>query len=201
MDLILRAVLIFGFAFISNVSPFIGASYTLLAALQLREIGLSLFNFGIVVAASAVGATLAKVAIYYGAFGLRKYLVRNKNIQLIGRSASSEKFYVALFLTALLPVLPLDDFLYIGAGAEKASLPAMGGVTLGAKLAKSAVEIPIEFTILKEIVVVFGFSNVYATAGLMLVFLVIGVLLYKVDWQKQYRRLRMGRAKPAETSA
>lgn len=71
MDLLFTLGVILTFAFLSNVSPFFGASYTLVATFQLRLLGFTPVNFVLVVLASAVGATLAKVVIYYGAFGLR----------------------------------------------------------------------------------------------------------------------------------
>ena len=108
LDLLWTVAFILAVSFASNVSPFVGASYTLLATLQLSEIGFSPLNFGLVVGASAIGATSAKVVIYYGAFGFRGILTRNKNVRLIGESSSSRKFYLILFATSILPVLPLE---------------------------------------------------------------------------------------------
>lgn len=180
----------------SNVSPFFGASYTLLATLQLLEIGSSPFNFVVVVLVSALGATLAKVVIFYGAFGLRGIIGRNKNVQLIGRNATKRKFYVALFVTALLPVLPLDDFIYIGAGASASTVGLMAAVTLLAKILKSGFEVAIELTILTDIGRAFGFQRLDVTLALIAVFLVIGILIYKLDWGKTYRKIRP-RKRPA----
>ncbi len=183
----------------SNVSPFFGASYTLLATLQLTLIGPSPFNFLVVVVVSAVGATLAKTVIYFGAFELKGVIGKNKNVQLIGRNASRREFYIALFLTALLPVLPLDDFIYIGAGASAASLSLMSLVTLLAKILKSGFEIAIELTLLNSIGKAFGFQRLDITIVLIAVFLVIGILIYRVDWEKAYQRIR-SRFKPATTA-
>ena len=177
-------------SFLSNVSPFFGASYTLLATLQLTLIGASPFNFLVVVIVSAVGATLAKTAIYFGAFELKGIIGKNKNIQLIGRNSTKKKFYLALFVTALLPVLPLDDFIYIGAGASAASIGLMSLVTLIAKILKSGFEIAIELTLLNTLGNAFGFQRLDITILLVGVFLVIGILIYRVDWEKTYRRFR-----------
>jgi len=193
LDLYLVVAFVITVSFISNVSPFFGASYTLVATLQLTLLGFSPFNFAVIVFVSAFGATLAKVAIYYGAFGLKNYLVRNKNIRLIGRNASTGKFFVVLFVTALLPVLPLDDFIYIGAGASAASVGLMASVTLLAKLVKSAFEVAVEFTILRDVGLVFGFNSVEATVVLSALFLIIGIGLYKLDWEDLHVRIR-GRA-------
>ncbi len=177
-------------SFLSNVTPFAGASYTLLATLQLTLLGFSPFNFFVLVLVSAVGATLAKVVIYYGAFGLKSLLTRNKNVRLIGRYSSSDVFYFVLFVTALLPVFPFDDFIYIGAGATSASLGLMSGVTFAAKILKSALEIALEFTILRDLSKILGVHQVELTVTLTAIFVGIGVLVYKIDWEKGFQRVR-----------
>ncbi|MDG6916479.1 MAG: hypothetical protein JRM85_02655 [Nitrososphaerota archaeon] len=186
--LLLEAAAILAISFVSNISPFFGASYTFFATLDLILIGFTPANFLAVVAFSAAGAALGKLVIYYGAFGLRRFLVGNKNVQLIGRNASKRTFYAVLFVAAFLPVLPLDDFIYIGAGATSASLSAMGGVTFGAKLLKSAVEIGIEFTILKEVIRAFTFSNVWLTIAVTAGFIAVGILIYQLDWEALAKR-------------
>ncbi len=200
MDVVLVIAFILTVSFLSNVSPFFGASYTLLATLQLTLLGFTPYNFALVVVASAVGATLAKVVIYYGAFGFKKILVRNKNVQLIGRNSSRGTFYLVLFGTALMPVLPLDDFIYIGAGATAASLGLMSIVTLLAKLTKSAFEVAVEFTILTDVGQAFGFNSLDATLALSALFLLVGIGIYKLDWEKAYRKLRTRKdGAPSET--
>ncbi|HYB07340.1 MAG TPA: hypothetical protein VEB87_04190 [Nitrososphaerales archaeon] len=188
--LLLVAVFVLVVSFLSNVSPFFGASYTLLATLQLTLIGASPFNFLVVVVVSAVGATLAKVVIFFGAFGLKGVIGRNKNIRLIGRNSSSGKFYLALFVTALLPVLPLDDFVYIGAGASSASIGLMTSVTLLAKILKSGFEVALELTILRDLIGVFGFHRLDITIVLVALFLALGILIYQLDWEEMYNRVR-----------
>lgn len=187
-ELLITGAIILGVAFVSNLSPFFGASYTFLATLDLIVLGFTPANFLMVVVLSAAGATLGKVLIYFGAFGLRRFLVGNKNIQLIGRSASKRTFYAVLFVAAFLPVLPLDDFIYIGAGASSASLGAMGGVTLGAKLLKSTVEIGLEFSILRELIRVFTFSNIFLAVALTAAFMALGILVYQLDWETLIRK-------------
>jgi hypothetical protein len=176
-------------SFLSNVFPFFGASYTLLAALQLSLLGPTPYHFAVIVLVSGVGATVAKPVIYFGGFGFRDYLLRNKNVKLIERYSSTKGFYLALFLAALLPVFPFDDFIFIGAGAALASLGAMLLVTLGAKLLKSTVEVAIELAILKEVASVFDFHRLDVTLALTAVFLIIGIVVYKVDWERIYRRV------------
>lgn len=188
--LIWALVVVLGVSFLSNVSPFVGASYTLLATLYLTLIGFTPANFLAVVLVSALGATLAKVVIYFGSFGLRGLLVRNKNVRLIGKYSNTNGFYLVLFVTSLLPVFPFDDFIYIGAGATSATLGVMSLVTFSAKVMKSGVEIALEYTILRDLSRLFGLHSVELTIVLTVLFICIGVLVYKVDWEGAYSRLR-----------
>ena len=184
-------------SFLSNVSPFLGASYTWLAAVQLNFVGFTLFNFLFIVVISAIGATLAKVAIYYGAFGLKRTLVKNRNIRLIGRVSTTRGFYAVLFVAAILPVFPMDDFIFIGAGATSASLGLMVAVTLWAKFLKSLVEIGLEFSVLRALLPLFGDQPVELTVLFSAIFVVIGIAVYKVDWEELYVKYwKKGRASP-----
>ncbi len=176
-------------SFLSNVFPFFGASYTLLAALQLSLLGTTPYHFAVIVVVSAIGATIAKAVIYFGGFGFRGILLRNKNVKLIERYSSTGGFFLALFLAALLPVFPFDDFIFIGAGAALASLGAMLLVTLAAKIVKSTVEVAVELAILREVASVFDFHRLDVTLALTAVFLVIGVVVYKVDWEAIYSKV------------
>lgn len=176
-------------SFLSNVFPFFGASYTLLAALQLSLLGTTPYHFAVIVVVSGAGATLAKAVLYFGGFGFRDLLLRNKNVKLLKRYSSTRGFYLALFLAALLPVFPFDDFIFIGAGAALASLGAMLLVTLAAKIIKSTVEVAIELAILREVASVFDFQRVDVTLALTAVFLVIGIVVYKIDWEAVYKRV------------
>jgi hypothetical protein len=188
-------------SFLSNVFPFFGASYTLLAALQLSLLGNTTYNFAVIVLISALGATLAKVVIYFGGFGLRDFLLRNKNVRLIGRYSSTGKFYVLLFVAALLPVFPFDDFIFIGAGAALASLGAMLSVTLLAKVIKSTVEVAVELAILKELANVFDFHRLDITIALSAAFVIIGIIVYRIDWEGVYGRFTGKTVTPVVTPA
>jgi len=191
---------VFAVSFLSNVSPFVGASYTLLATLYLTLIGPTPLNFVAVAIVSALGATVAKMVIYFGAFGFKDLLLRNKNVRLIGRYSSTDAFYLALFVTALLPVFPFDDYIYIGAGAVSASLRLMLGVTLFAKAVKSVVEIALEYTILRGLSDLLGIHRLDLTLLLTAAFIVIGIIVYKVDWEGTYARLTGKRRLPAAFS-
>ena len=193
---------VFVVSFLSNVSPFVGASYTLFAVLYLTLIGPTPVNFVAIVIVSAAGATVAKAVIYFGAFGFRNLLLRNRNVRLIGRYSSREEFYLVLFVTALLPVFPFDDYIYIGAGATSVSLGLMAAVTLLAKVVKSGVEIALEYTILRDLSDLFGIHRLDLTLLLTGVFIVIGIVVYKLDWEGFYRRFRGngGTATPSSVS-
>ena len=191
--------LVFAVSFLSNVSPFVGASYTLFAVLYLTLIGPTPVNFVAIVIVSAAGATVAKAVIYFGAFGFRNLLLRNRNVRLIGRYSSREEFFLVLFVTALLPVFPFDDYIYIGAGATSVSLGLMAAVTLLAKIVKSVVEIALEYTILRDLSGLFGIHRVDLTLLLTGAFIVIGIAVYKLDWEGVYHRIR-GRGRAAATS-
>jgi hypothetical protein len=185
--LFLRLFLLFLFSFISNATPFFGASYTFFATTELVNMGFNLESFALVVFVSALGATLGKIPIYAGAFGLQKNLQKNKNVKLLGTWLGKSGFYLALFITALIPALPLDDYVYIGAGANRAKLTPMLGVTFIAKLAKSAFEILLEFTGLVAVTPFFhhflGLSRLELAILLSGVFIVLGVVIYKIDWE------------------
>jgi hypothetical protein len=186
--LIWAAVFILVTSFLANVSPFVGGSYTLIATLQLILVGFSPTAFIVVVVVSAVGATAAKVVIYFGAFGLKKYIVRNKNVRLFSRYTSNWGMYVVLFVAAFLPVFPFDDFLFVGAGATSMSLGLMSTVTLGAKILKSAAEIGLEFTVLRGVSEVLGANQLWVSVALTAVFILLGAVLFKVDWEGVLRR-------------
>ena len=187
ISVLLRLLLLFIISFVSNATAFFGASYTLVATVELSATGVSLGSFGLVVFVTALGATCGKVVIYFSALGLKKSLLKNKNVQLLGRWLGSGGFYLGLFITALLPILPFDDYVYIGAGANAARLPPMLGVTFVAKLLKSSFEILLELSGIVGIATFthryMGISRLDISILLSVAMIVIGVAIYKVDWE------------------
>jgi hypothetical protein len=180
---------LFAVALASNATPFFGASYTLLSAGVLAAFGPTLEGFGVVVVVTALGASLGKVILYTGAWGLRRRLYKNKNIKLFGNWVGRRSFYLGLFITALIPGLPLDDYVYIGAGANNAKLTPMVGVTYLAKVVKGSVEISVELSGLSWLVNlnnggVLGLTRLEFSLLLSGIFIVIGVVVYKLDWAK-----------------
>ncbi len=179
---------LFGISFITNATPFFGASYTLLATAELISKGFSFENFGVVVLVTGAGAALAKLVLYSGALGLRKELTRNKNVRLFHEWLGKRSYFAALFLTAFVPALPLDDYIYIGAGANRARIAPMLGVTFPAKLAKSAFEILLEFSGILGLKNVLGLSWIELSIVFSLFFIILGIVLYKLDWESLLRR-------------
>lgn len=194
-DLLLLLATLFGVTLVANATPFFGASYTLIATTELISNGYNLENFVLFVIVTALGATLAKIVLYTGAFGFRHELTRNKNIRLFHAWLRRRSFYVALFVTAFIPLLPLDDYVYIGAGANKASLAPMLGVTFIAKLAKSAFEISLEVSGILEIVNatknILGLSALELSILFSIFFIVLGIVLYKINWESMLKRARL----------
>lgn len=182
----LRLFLLFLVSLIANATAFFGASYTLIATAELSATGVNLESFGLVVFVTALGATIGKIVIYFTAVGLKRSLLKNKNVRLLGTWLGKSGFYVGLFVTALLPVLPFDDYVYIGAGANRGRLGPMLGVTFLAKLAKSAFEILLELSGLLEISRLthhfLGLSRLQLSVLASAAFVVLGIATYKIDW-------------------
>ncbi|MDA4117308.1 MAG: VTT domain-containing protein [Thaumarchaeota archaeon] len=187
ISVLLRLFLLFLLSFVANATAFFGASYTLIATAELAATGVDLQSFLLVVLVTAVGATLGKMVIYYSALGLHRTLQKNKNVRLLGTWLGKSGFYLGLFVTALLPALPLDDYVYIGAGANRGRLAPMLGVTFLAKLAKSAFEILLELSGLLEISKLthhlLGLSRLDLSIVASAAFVVLGIAIYKVDWE------------------
>jgi len=202
ISVLVRLFLLFLFSFVSNATAFFGASYTLLATAEISATGVSLESFSLVVFVTALGATLGKIVIYFTAVGLKGSLIKNRNVRLLGTWIGRSGFYFGLFITALLPILPFDDYVYIGAGANRGKLAPMLGVTFLAKLVKSAFEILLELSGLLEISKLthhfLGLSRLELSIVASAAFVVLGVLTYKADWESISGRVsRMVRRQPA----
>ena len=129
----------------SNATPFFGASYTLIATTALLADGFSVGNFVLIVFVTAAGASLGKLVLYAGGKSFRGKLAQNKTVLVLGRMLERKTGLAVVFATALIPGLPLDDYLYVGAGASSSRLTGMFIVTFAAKVLKSFLEIGIEY--------------------------------------------------------
>lgn len=179
---------LFVVALVSNATPFFGTSYAFVAITELVAFGFSVDAFILVVVVTAAGAALGKLIIYGAAKGFEKRLSGNKNVQLLGRWLQDRRFLLAVFLTAVIPLLPLDDYIYIGAGAAKTRLAPMFSVTIAAKILKSAAEIGLGFMgvirIMNVMTHVFGLTRLEFSIFLTVVFIALGIFLFEYDWEK-----------------
>jgi hypothetical protein len=187
ISVVLRLFLLFLVSFVANATAFFGASYTFIATAELAATGVNLESFALVVLVTALGATIGKIVIYFSALGLENSLKKNKNVRLLGTWLGKSGFYLGLFVTALLPALPLDDYVYIGAGANRGRLAPMLGVTFLAKLVKSAFEILLELSGLLEITKLthhlFGLTGLQLSILASAAFILLGIAIYKIDWE------------------
>ena len=138
---ILSILFLFIISFASNATPFFGASYTLLGITVLLAYEFTISAFVLVVLVTAAGASLAKLVLYYGGKRMEGRLQKNKNVNLLERWLQHWSFLAVVFLTSVIPGLPLDDYVYIGAGASSSKLTSMFTVTFLANIVKGFIEI------------------------------------------------------------
>lgn len=160
----------------------------MVATAELISFGFSVGGFILVVGITAAGAAIGKLVIYGGAKGFKRQLARNKNVRLLSPWLQDRRFLAVVFVTAVIPMLPLDDFIYIGAGAARAKLAPMLSVTIAAKLVKSTFEIGLEYLGIlgtANLATHFlGLSRVEFSIFLVIVMMIIGVFLFKYDWER-----------------
>ena len=177
----------------SNATPFFGASYTLIATTALLADGFSVGNFVLIVFVTAIGASLGKLVLYVGGKRFRGRLERNKTVMVLGRMLERKTGLAVVFVTALIPGLPLDDYVYVGAGASSSRLTGMFIVTFLAKVLKGFLEIGLEYAGLGRLYTatgLTGLSRLETSILLSVVFLIVGVVFYKVDLEKVVSKLR-----------
>lgn len=196
---LLSILFLFVIAFISNATPFFGASYTLLATTVLFAYGFTINAFVLVVLVTAIGASLAKLVLYYGGKSAKGQLRKNRNVNLLERWLRQRSFLAVVFVTAVIPGLPLDDYVYIVAGANSAKLVRLFTVTFLAKLVKGFIEIGLEYASFGQIFPetgLFGLSRLVTSILLSVVFLLFGIVFFKLDMEKLFSRLKHQPAEP-----
>ena len=196
---LLSILFLFVIAFISNATPFFGASYTLLATTVLFAYGFTINAFVLVVLVTAIGASLAKLVLYYGGKSAKGQLRKNRNVNLLERWLRHRSFLAVVFVTAVIPGLPLDDYVYIVAGANSAKLVRLFTVTFLAKLIKGFIEIGLEYASFGQIFPetgLFGLSRLVTSILLSVVFLLFGIVFFKLDMEKLFSRLKHQPAEP-----
>ena len=191
---------LFVVSLVSNATPFFGASYTLVATAELIAFGFSPEAFILVVGITALGAAVGKLVIYLGAIGFGRRLSRNRNVQLRARWLERRWFLAAVFIAAVIPLLPIDDYIYLGAGAKRSRFFSIGAVTVAAKVVKSAFEIGLEFFGILDLTRLtrrlLGISSLELSIVLTIVFIVLGIFLFKYDWAST-----LGRTQSREDSS
>lgn len=190
---LLAILILFLVSLASNATPFFGASYTLIATTALLADGFSIGSFALIVFVTAAGASLGKLVLYASGKRFSGKLEQNKSVRFLERLLERKTGLMVVFVTALIPGLPLDDYVYIGAGASNSKLTGIFIVTFLAKILKSFLEIGIEYA---------GLGRLYTTTGLTglsrietsilfsVVFLIVGVVFYKIDMEKVISRLK-----------
>ena len=196
---LLSILFLFVIAFISNATPFFGAPYTLLATTVLFAYGFTINAFVLVVLVTAIGASLAKLVLYYGGKSAKGQLRKNRNVNLLERWLRHRSFLAVVFVTAVIPGLPLDDYVYIVAGANSAKLVRLFTVTFLAKLVKGFIEIGLEYASFGQIFPetgLLGLSRLVTSILLSVVFLLFGIVFFKLDMEKLFSRLKHQPAEP-----
>ncbi len=176
----------------SNATPFFGASYTLIATTALLADGFSVGNFVLIVFVTATGASIGKLVLYAGGKRFSGRLEQNKTVMVLGRLLEQRMGLAVVFVTAIIPGLPLDDYVYVGAGASSSRLAGMFIITFLAKVLKGFLEIGIEYAGLGRLYTatgLTGLSRLETSILLSVVFLIVGVVFYKVDLEKVSSKL------------
>lgn len=192
VDQLAAALLVFAITFVSNIVPFAGAPYTVITSNLVLLSGGTLPVMAFYIVVSGVAAATAKVATYILGIALKRPLKENKNMAFLKRFSETRGFLATLFVTAILPGLPLDDYLFIGGGVVKAPLARMLAVTLVAKLLKSAIEIPLVTFGIVHINNLVGIGVLYLSIISSILFIAVGVALLKIDWERAYSMIRHG---------
>jgi len=192
MNLTTALITAFIMSFAGNAIPFFGEAYTIYASLLLLRLGASPSNTLAMVIATAVGATVSKNVSYAIGYALRRPLRRTGAVKLIEALSNRTPLWVLTIILAAIPGLPLDDYLYIGAGAAVVSLLRLNAYVFIGKIIKSSIEIPIELLLLSSIYTVFKHS-----IGLSLfqvitaaVFTILSIVVFRIDWVRNYAKIQ-----------
>ncbi|EZQ01813.1 MULTISPECIES: hypothetical protein [Acidianus] len=183
-------IIIFAISVGTNAIPFFGTPYTLVASTLVIKSGINLINIIEAIAVTAIGAAIAKVFMYAVGYGVEKRIKTNKNISFFMKLVKGKPFYIALFILALLPLVPLDDFAFLVGGTAKAPLFRMFKITIGAKIIKSSIEIPIEVFGLIKVAEAIGVSAFELGIISSISFTVLFIIAYKLDWEEIYEKAK-----------
>lgn len=171
-----------------GATPFFGAPYTLITTSILIKSGVSPLSLILAVVLSGLGASLSKLVMYALGIAIRKPLKNNKNILLIEKISKSYGFYAALFILTILPLLPLDDYIFLAGGVARLSVFRMILISIIGKILKSGIEISIELTGISLIASIFSINEFELSIISIIVFILLGILLFKLDWEEILKR-------------
>ena len=185
--------LVFAISLVSNATPFFGAAYTVYASIVLMNLkpNIPMVVFFIVI--TALGAALAKNTMYLIGVALRRPMAKSRNMMLLRGLLRFRFLWLIVIVLAVIPGIPLDDYLYVGTGAAGASLSRLNAYVFLGKLIKSSIEIPIELALLNTIynaTSILGFSKLEFQLTFAIAFTALGIILYKLDWLSMYNWFR-----------
>ncbi len=192
-ELLYYVILAFAVSFISNVTPFFGAAYTVYASLILLDLKPTIPLVALFIVVTALGAAVSKNIMYLIGVALRRPMSRGRNMVLLRGLLKLGYMWLIVVILAIIPGLPLDDYVYVGTGAAGASLTRLNAYVLLGKLIKSAIEIPIELTMLRaayEATSMLGLTRLDFQVAFAVAFTVAGIMLYRLDWLSIYNWLR-----------
>ncbi|MDP8002625.1 MAG: hypothetical protein ACP5M8_00510 [Caldisphaera sp.] len=184
----LTSTIVFILSFISNVIPFGGPPYTIVTVTLLFEIGFKYYWLFVFIA--SFGAILSKIVMFLVGKGFSRQLGKNKNVRLISKFSSKKIFYLILFILAIIPVLPFDDYLFIAGGAANISLIKMSSIVSIAKLIKTSLEIYIELKIIGIFSYILSISKPTIAVLLTVLFIAVGIIGFKLDWESIVHKIR-----------
>jgi len=168
-------------AFILNMVPFGAPPYVVIVAYEARR-GLGLWP---PVLSAALGAALAKMIMYYLGVGLRRPLSRNRNVRLLARYSTSGWVY----LLAFIPVVPLDDFIYLAGGASGLRALAMAATAVAGKFVKTIAETLAIIYVSDLFAGALHVPQLYVLLFFTVGGAVAGVITFVLDWESLARRL------------
>jgi membrane protein YqaA with SNARE-associated domain len=191
MILLQYLLVTFVISFVSNATPFFGAPYTLVASSLLLTVGITPYNFLLFVLSAGIAASLSKTIMYFIGIVLRRPLRNSKNIKFVSRFINKISFYLLLFIFSIIPFLPLDDYLFIVGGVSGGRVVGMLGVSILGKILKTSIEMIVELEGLRFTEnLLKGLGLSYLDLGLIgtVIFILLGIGLAKLDWEKFYDR-------------
>ncbi|MCG2869507.1 MAG: hypothetical protein L7H10_02015 [Vulcanisaeta sp.] len=192
MDLTTALITAFIISFVGNALPFFGEAYTIYASLILLGLGASPCNTLAMVMVTAVGAAVSKNVSYALGYALKRPLRKTSAVRLIGALSNKAPLWILVIVLAAIPGLPLDDYLYIGAGAAVVSPLRLNAYVLIGKVIKSSIEIPIELLLFSSIYTVFKYSIGLSLFQVItaVVFTILAIVVFRIDWVRIYTKIQ-----------